>query len=117
PLSRVDHYVLYSTGPGLLSRTLAENPAIAETVTVLFPKDVCDLESWNQFGTLGVHMMEGTWRQDTSVFRRRVAQRWEVWKMKRLLLESSCYGATRPIIAEARQAGSDRIAKRIPRRS
>src|SRR5262249_25678367 len=60
PLSRIDHYVLYTTGPGLLSRTLAENPALASTVTVLFPEDVCEPTSWNQFGSVGIHMMEGT---------------------------------------------------------
>src|SRR4029077_5545531 len=34
--------VLNTTGPGLLSRTLAENAELATTVTVLFPDDVCD---------------------------------------------------------------------------
>jgi len=98
PLSRLDHYVLYTTGPGLLSRTLAENPAIASTVTVLFPEDVCDVQSWNQFGTVGLHMMDGTWRRGTSLLRRRLAQRWEVWAMNRLLRESRARGASRQLM-------------------
>jgi hypothetical protein len=97
PLSRADHYVLYTTGPGILSRTLAENPTLASTVTVLFPEDVCEPQSWNQFGTLGVHVMEGTWRRRTSVFRRRLAQHWEAWAMERRLRESRRRGPTRPI--------------------
>ena len=101
PLSRAEHYVLYTTGPGLLSRTLAENPALASTVTVLFPEDVCDPQSWNQFGTLGVHAMEGTWRRTTSMFRRRLAQHWEAWTMRRLLRESRRRGATRRSRSEA----------------
>jgi inositol phosphorylceramide mannosyltransferase catalytic subunit len=91
-LSRLDHYVLYTTGPGLLSRTLAENPAIASTVTVLFPKDVYEPRSWNQFGDIGTHIMEGTWRPMKSVFRRRVQQRWEAWRLKRLIREIKSRG-------------------------
>ncbi|HLX68553.1 MAG TPA: glycosyltransferase, partial [Verrucomicrobiae bacterium] len=36
-----EFHVLNTTGPGLLSRTLAENPDVARQVTVLFPEDVC----------------------------------------------------------------------------
>ena len=35
-----DFEVLNTTGPGLVSRTLAENPSLAKEVTVLFPEDV-----------------------------------------------------------------------------
>jgi hypothetical protein len=97
PLSRVDHYVLYTTGPGLLSRTLVENPALASAVTVLFPEDVCEPRSWNHFGNVGIHMMEGTWRPRTSLLRRRLAQRWEAWVMRSLLRESRRHGGTRRI--------------------
>lgn len=85
PLSRAEHYVLYTTGPGLLSRTLSQNAALASTVTVLFPDDVCDPQSWNHFGTLGVHLMEGSWRTKTGLLRRRLAQRWEAWTLNRLI--------------------------------
>jgi len=97
PLSRDEYHVLYTTGPGLVSRTLVENPAIASTVVVLFPEDVCNSQSWNQFGTAGVHAMEGSWRNRSGTVRRRVAQRWEAWAMRRLMRESRSRGATRQI--------------------
>ena len=37
----------------MITRTLAENAELAKTVTVLFPDDVCDLDSWNRFGDCG----------------------------------------------------------------
>jgi inositol phosphorylceramide mannosyltransferase catalytic subunit len=98
-LSKAEHYVLYTTGPGLLSRTLAENPALARTLTVLFPDDVCDVQSWNRFGDFGIHFMDGSWRQNTSVLRRRLAQRWEAWTMERLIRESRRLGVTRRLVA------------------
>jgi len=110
-LSRVDHYVLFTTGPGLLSRTLAENPAIASTVTVLFPEDVCDQRSWNQFGSVGVHMMEGTWRPRTSVLRRRLAQQWEARTMESLLRESRRIGAIRRVTSSETTDGQPSSSK------
>lgn len=95
PLSRAEHRVLYTTGPGLLSRTLAEHPAFATQMTVLFPEDVCDAGSWNVFGGFGVHLMEGTWRPGVSVFRRRLAQKWEARVMDAILRESRRHGTTR----------------------
>jgi hypothetical protein len=99
--SKAEHHVLYTTGPGLVSRTLAENPALAETVTVLFPEDVCDPRTWNVFGNFGIHLMEGTWRPSTSVVRRRLAQQWEVWAMRRLIRQSRRLGKTRRLAAAA----------------
>lgn len=96
PLLFKDEFlVLNTTGPGLLSRTLAENPELAKTVTVLFPDDVCDVGNSNRFGDLGVHFMEGSWRTQSNRLRRRLAQRWEHWKMQRLLKESLRLGKTR----------------------
>lgn len=100
-LSKAAYSVFNTTGPGLVSRTLAENPALAETVTVLFPEDVCDVGSWNVFGTFGIHLMEGTWRPSTSFLRRRLAQRWEVWAMQRLIRQSRRLGKTRRLVAAA----------------
>ena len=99
PLSKAEHHVLYTTGPGLLARTLAENPELAATVTVLFPEDVCDTSTWNRFGTFGVHLMDGTWRPQTGFLRRRLAQRWEAWAMNRVIRQSRRFGATRRIPA------------------
>lgn len=62
PLQRDTYFGFYSTGPGLCSRTLAENPELGKTVTVLFPEDVRDTRTWYHFGDLGIHLMQGTWR-------------------------------------------------------
>jgi hypothetical protein len=97
-LSKAAHNVLYTTGPGLLSRTLAENAALASTVTVLFPEDVCDIQSWHTFGDFGVHMMDGTWRPRTNWFRRRLAQRCEAWAMQRLVRQARRLGKTRDVV-------------------
>jgi hypothetical protein len=101
PFSRADHYVLYTTGPGMVSRTLAENPALAATVTVLFPEDVCDARTWNVFGSYGVHLMDGTWRPSASFVRRQIAQRWEVWALQRRIRQSRRLGKTRSLVAAA----------------
>ena len=100
-LSRAEHHVLYATGPGLLSRTLAENPALGEMMTVLFPEDVCDDRTWNVFGTFGIHVMEGTWRPSTSFVRRRLAQQGEVWAMQRRVRQSRRLGKTRCLVKAA----------------
>jgi len=111
-LSRAEFYILNTTGPGLLSRTLAETPALAQAVTVLFPDDVCDTGTWNRFGDLGVHMMDGSGRLHSGFLRRRLAQYWEVWTMRRLLRQSLALGRTRgglpakPIAARAVIQGS-----------
>ena len=53
---REEYYVLNTTGPGLVSRTLAEYPDAAKQVKVLFPENVCDSTNWHRFGTFGVHL-------------------------------------------------------------
>jgi glycosyltransferase involved in cell wall biosynthesis len=94
-LSRAEYFVLNTTGPGLVSRTLAENPELARTVKVLFPDDVCDVGKWNRFGDLGIHFMEGSWRRRGNYLRRRLEQRLESLKMQRLLKQSRKLGKTR----------------------
>ncbi len=93
--SRSEFYVLYTTGPGLLSRTLAENPALASSVMVLFPDDVCNTENWNCFGDLGVHLMDASWRINMGRVRRKLALRLEGWKLRRLLKQNAAWGKTR----------------------
>lgn len=95
--SRPDFQVLTTTGPGLLSRTLAENPGLARDMTVLFPDDVCDVRSWNTFGDYGIHLMDGTWRTPSGFLRRRATQRWEVWQMSRLIRDSRLRGPKRAL--------------------
>ncbi len=90
PLLSAEYVILNTTGPGLISRTLAENSELAKTVTVLFPDDVCDLRNWNRFGDLGVHMMDGTWRTRSNFVHRRLAQYWELWKLQKLLKQLLC---------------------------
>jgi mannosyltransferase OCH1-like enzyme len=65
--------VIYSTGPGLVSRTLAEYDNRDYPVTVLFPEDVCDKENgWNLFGRYGVHLGGGSWRTRHGRWRQRL---------------------------------------------
>ena len=95
PLSKWEFYVLYTTGPGLVTRTLAENPELARTVMVLFPKDVCDFGNWNRFGDIGVHMMDASWRFNKGRIRRRLALEWEAWRLRKLIKESALSGNSR----------------------
>jgi hypothetical protein len=90
---RADFEVLNSTGPGLLTRTLAENAGL--DVTVLFPPDVCDMDHWHLFGDYGVHLMDGSWRDRGSYLRRRLACWWEMWCQYRLMPESRQRGPRR----------------------
>jgi hypothetical protein len=94
---RQDYYIYNTTGPGLLSRTLAENPDIAKHVEVLFPENVCDSTNWHRFGELGVHLMDGTWRLGKGLLRRRFTKLWMSWTRKRLLKESLRLGESRSL--------------------
>ena len=84
PLLRSEYLVLNTTGPGLITRTLAENAELAKEVQVLFPKDLSDMSTWNRFGDLGIHIMEGSWRTRGAFLRRRMANYWEYWQLKKL---------------------------------
>lgn len=95
PMFRDEFVILNTTGPGLLSRTFAEDSALAASVTVLFPDDVCDLNQWNRFGDLGIHLMDGSWRRRGSLLRRKFAQHWELWTLRTLLKHSRKLGKTR----------------------
>ena len=113
-LSRAQHTVLYSTGPGLLSRTLAENPGLGSLVTVLFPDDVCDAAGWNRFGDIGVHLMEGTWRQATFL-RRRLTQRVEAARLVTLVERSRRLGPTRRVPGHTGVEGAP-LAAEVPKK-
>ena len=82
---RDDLFVLSTTGPQLVSRTLAEFPNAEEHVKVLFPRDVCDQRSWFCFGSFGVHLMEGGWRPQRGLLRRRLMKDWQALMMKKTL--------------------------------
>jgi len=94
-LFRSEFHVLNTTGPGLVSRTLAENPNLAQDMTILFPDDVCDEDTWHQFGKFGMHTQEGSWRSQNGCFRRRLSNLWESWARRQLKDESLSRGKTR----------------------
>jgi inositol phosphorylceramide mannosyltransferase catalytic subunit len=94
-LFRSEFEVLNTTGPGLVTRTLAENPELARTVDVLFPDDVCDERTWHNFGNYGVHLMAASWRGRGNYFKRRLAFMWESRARRRLLKESIKLGKQR----------------------
>ena len=76
-LLREELFVIYTTGPGLVSRTLAEYPDAASEITVLFPDNVCDKERcWNLFGKYGVHLGGGSWRTQHGFLRNRLISFW-----------------------------------------
>jgi inositol phosphorylceramide mannosyltransferase catalytic subunit len=102
PLSKPEHEILYSTGPGIVSRTWCEETAAAASVTVLFPDDVCDVAAWNRFGEFGVHLMDGSWRSEGTFLRRRLAQRWEVFRVRQLVERRRAEGRrARPVASPA----------------
>jgi hypothetical protein len=94
---RDDYLVLASTGPGLVSRTLAEYPPACDQVKVLFPEDVCDANTWFRFGAYGVHLQLGTWRHRMGLVRRLLHRRWELTERKALLKESLKRGGKRSL--------------------
>ncbi len=100
-LFRSEFEVLNTTGPLLVSRTLAENPALAEEITVLFPDDLCDSRNWHNFGNFGAHLMEASWRTKYGWVRRRLASVWEVWTYRKLFKQSARLGRTRYVPARA----------------
>jgi|HubBroStandDraft_6_1064221.scaffolds.fasta_scaffold38495_2 hypothetical protein len=95
PLIEDEYFVLNSTGPGLVSRTLAENPDLAKTVTVLFPDDVCDVRNWNLFGDYGVHLMDSSWREKRSFVRQRLTNYCRDWIQQRRIKDSRKLGKSR----------------------
>lgn len=77
--------VTMTTGPGLVTRTLVENPGLRDSVTVLFPPDLCDSSTWHRFGDYGIHMMEGSWRGKGGALQKRASWIWTRWARQRLI--------------------------------
>lgn len=96
-LLREEFYVLDTTGPGLVSRTLAELADAAGQVHVMFPSDVCDERHWHQFGEHGVHIQEGGWRQGKSLWRRKLGALWEGRQRAATLVAAQRLGPTRSL--------------------
>ena len=103
PLISDEFFVLNSTGPGLISRTLAENRELAQSVTVLFSGDVCDRRNWNRFGDYGVHLGHSSWRCDRSFLSRKVTDYCWRWMTSRRIKESRKFGESRchPMASES----------------
>jgi len=95
PLDRDLYSVFYSTGPGLCSRTLAENAELARSVTVLFPDDVCNVRNWYHFGEFGIHLMTGSWRPERGPVTRRLGYYHWRWLERRLVRKSRALGVSR----------------------
>lgn len=93
---RRQYEVLYSTGPGLVTRTFAEQVSLQPQVSVVFPDDVCCEGAWHCFGHFGIHLMQASWRQREGAIRRRFARMWENRRRRRLLAQSRTLGPTRP---------------------
>jgi hypothetical protein len=86
----------------LVSRTLAENPALTETITVIFPDDVCDSRNWHNFGNFGIHLMEASWRTKYGRVLRRLASIWEARTYQQFLKQSRRLGKTRQAVPNSR---------------
>jgi hypothetical protein len=97
PMFRSEYFVLDTTGPGLVSRTLAEYAYACDEVKVLFPDDVCDPNNWFRFGDYGVHLQVGTWRKREGLLRRVLHRHWHSIIRKTLLKESLKRGRKRSL--------------------
>ena len=71
-LLRDDLEVIYTTGPGLVTRTLVEYEETVADIEVLFSGDVTDRANWNLIGEYGFHLGSGAWRRSRSSLKRRL---------------------------------------------
>jgi hypothetical protein len=94
-LFRQDFEVLNTTGPGILTRTLAELDGDSLDVKILFQPDVRREEFWHLVGQHGVHLMGGSWRTRGGALRRRLARLWERRTRSMCLRESNEHGPNR----------------------
>jgi inositol phosphorylceramide mannosyltransferase catalytic subunit len=95
---RSEYVVLDTTGPGLVSRTLAEYPLARDEVRVLFPEDVRDQNTWFRFGNYGVHLQYSSWRKQDHLLRRVLHRHWMSMTRKALFKESVKRGAKRSLV-------------------
>ncbi len=116
---RSKYFVVDTTGPGLVSRTLAEYPGARDQVNVLFPEDVCDSKDWYRFGDHGVHLQFGSWRKPEPLLYRVTYRYWETTTRKAVLSESLKRGGRRSLdfnsSTERRQEASRTSSSLRPR--
>jgi inositol phosphorylceramide mannosyltransferase catalytic subunit len=95
---REELFVIYTTGPGLVSRTLAEYADAANPVKVLFPDNVYDKKNcWNLFGKYGVHLGGGSWRIQHGFLRKCLINFWGVRNEKRAIEHARRLGESRSL--------------------
>lgn len=92
---RPDYHVLNTTGPGLVSRTYAENQQLVGSIDILFPEDVRDPRTWHHFGSYGVHHMAGSWRGPNTLLGRYMTRAWDAWCLRRIQATGSSRGGSR----------------------
>jgi inositol phosphorylceramide mannosyltransferase catalytic subunit len=92
---RRQFYVTNTTGPGVVTRTLAEREDLRSSVSVLFPQDVRDERHWHRFGDYGVHLMQASWRSRDGFIRRRLTRFWENRRRNILRRQSANLGPVR----------------------
>lgn len=92
-----EFFVYYTTGPGLVSRTLAEYKDASKQVKILFPENVCDINNWSLFGKYGIHLSKGSWRKRKNFLRSRLFGAWMSWERKNVLKEAIKLGKTRSL--------------------
>jgi hypothetical protein len=111
---RRDYFVLAASGPGLVSRTLAEYRGACDEVKVLFPEDVCDPDDWFCFGNYGVHLQVGTWRKREGLLRRLLHRRWLSTTRKALFEESRKRGNKRSLRFDCSNVRIEGMPRRNP---
>ncbi len=100
PFIKDELFIVNSTGPGLVSRTWAENAELAKSVTILFPDDVCDVRTWDQFGDFGVHLADSSWRTDKNYFRGKLTEYGRRWIVRRVVKNGIRLGKTRAPVSQ-----------------
>ena len=92
---REQFFVPISTGPGMVSRTFSESHEFRRNMTVLFPTNVLNLSTCQQFGSFGVHLMQSSWRRRFGLIRVRFARIWEINRRKIFMKRSFALGSRR----------------------
>ena len=92
---RGEYWVLSTTGPLLLTRTLVENPELQGTLKILMPDDVCESANRHKYGEYAVHLMDASWRTSHCFLVRRLADWWMAFTYNRFLRKSTKLGKTR----------------------
>ncbi len=115
PLLGDEFFILNSTGPGLVSRTLAENGDLARMLTILFPEDVCDTRNWNRFGDYGVHLADSSWRRKKVFVRQKFSDYCWRWIQHNCVKESRQVGKSRYHPASSSVRPQAELGRRLPR--